>query len=120
MKDEWADAKEIIVKGSEQWDLMKPLIGTFVRTEENVGPNQSKMHTIKRDDGVNVDVWGSTVLDSKLAEVNPGNRIKIAFLGNVKNPKNNRTYKDYSVMVKETLGEDITNTINMDDIPFGE
>lgn len=114
-----SDWKEIGTESSSTWDMEKPLIGKFVNTRDNVGPNGSLMHYVQTEDGL-VGAWGSTVLDNKLSNVQKGQDVKISYLGLVKNPKTNRSYKDFSVMVKEYIGEDITDKIDLADIPFGE
>jgi hypothetical protein len=48
------------------------------------------------EDGQPVAVWGSTVLDQKMKYIEPGLRVKIAYLGKKKSPKGN-TYKDFAV-----------------------
>ena len=41
------------------------IVGTFVSMKEGVGPNNSKIYFIERNDGGVVGIWGSTILDSK-------------------------------------------------------
>lgn len=108
-----SDWVEVSVTNSGTWDMEKPLIGTFLGTKEDVGPNGSKMHTVKTEDG-NIGAWGSAVLDNKLAEVATGAQVKIEYLGKVKNPKTNREYKDFSVMVKPGEASDV----ELASIPF--
>ena len=88
------------VKMGEAWNFEEneSFEGTFIGREENVGPNNSMMYEFKSLDGKNVSVWGSTVLDTKMKHIEPGQRVKIAYLGKVKSPKGN-TYKDFAVGV---------------------
>ena len=111
MKDEWM---EVSAQNNSTWDLKEPLIGKYISVKEDVGPNHSKMYTIKNDDDENIGMWGSTVLDSKMAEVEIGSLVKVTYVGKAKSPKSGKEYKDFSVLVKRD------DTIKMSDIPFGE
>ncbi len=105
---------------SEQWQEIKPelnktwnnkvdgvfsleegdeLIGTLVEKKEDVGPNHSKVYSVKTDKEV-IDVWGSTVLDTRLKNVEEGDDIKIVYLGIKKSEKTKREYHDYSLFKK--------------------
>lgn len=42
-------------------------------------------------------VWGGTVLDRKLENVGLGSKVAIKYLGEKKNDKTKRTYKDFRV-----------------------
>ena len=121
MKDEWKDVEEVNAKASEAWDMKEPLIGTFLGTKHDVGPNQSQMHEVKTDDGEKIGAWGSTVLDNKMGEVEVGSRVKITYLDKVTNPKTNRTYKDFSVLAKapeKIEGEPVIDKVDLAKIPF--
>ena len=109
-----SDWMEVGNENSENWDTKAPLIGKYAHTKEDVGPNHSKMHFVRTDKGL-VGAWGSTVLDNKMESVIKGQDVKITYLGVVENPKTKREYKDYSVQVKEFLGEDVTDS---EEIPF--
>lgn len=79
------------------WDKEKPIEGKLTKTEENVGPNLSRMYTFETTDG-EVKVWGSTVLDDKLVGVPVGTYVKIAYEGKVKSAKGT-SYHSYKVFV---------------------
>ncbi len=91
--------KEVTLDNSEVWDKEEPIEGTFVRTETNVGPNESNMYTIKTDSG-EVKVWGSTVLDDKLMSVPQGTFVRIEYEGKLKSKKGNE-YHGYKVFFDE-------------------
>jgi hypothetical protein len=108
--------QEVNASNSETWDREEPLIGTYLGFKHITTKNgESILYSVKTDNGT-FGAWGSAVLDSKLAEVEVGSMVKIAFLGKVENPKSGRTYNDFSVMVKPA--EKSVGGINVADIPF--
>ncbi len=91
--------KEIKVESNDNvWDREEPLEGRLIKAEENVGPNNSMMYTIKTDDE-EVKVWGSKVLDDKLLGVPRNTYIQIVYKGKVKGK--NSSYHDFSVSIDE-------------------
>ena len=60
--------------------------GRLVRKEENVGVNNSNLYHIDHN-GTQTAVWGSTVLDNRLAFVEIGTHIRITYKGTNKNKK---------------------------------
>lgn len=83
--------------------------GIFKNAKEDVGINKSMVYQLKVD-GVDdlVSVWGSTVLDTKFAEIEIGNEVRIEFLGEKKG-KGPKPYKDFQVDYREV--EDIKETV---------
>lgn len=99
-EENWDNATEVKAQTGSAWNQEEPLVGKFIGTSENVGPNLSKMHNVRTDSGEVVGMWGSSVLDSKMAEVTVGDRIRVSFEGRKENPKTKHTFKDYKVMNK--------------------
>lgn len=58
-----------------------------------------KIHIFQTENG-NVGVWGKTDMDNKLATVNPGRMVRLAFTGTVPSKKGNPMWK-YKVEVDE-------------------
>ncbi len=54
--------------------------GILVRSQEKVGPNQSMLYSIENPEGVK-SVWGSAILDQRMAFVKIGEKIKITYKG---------------------------------------
>ena len=54
--------------------------GILVLKQEDVGDNKSRMYSIETPEGVK-NVWGSAVLDNRMAFVKVGSKIKITFKG---------------------------------------
>jgi len=54
--------------------------GIVVRKQEKVGPNQSMLYSIENPEGVK-NVWGSAILDQRMAFVKVGEKIKITYKG---------------------------------------
>lgn len=90
---------EVSLEGSgDVWDKKEPLEGKFVSVEDDVGPNKSRMYTIKTEDGREVRVWGSTVLDDKLLSVPRGSYVKLEYEGKLRSKKG-AEYHSYRVFV---------------------
>ncbi len=54
--------------------------GILVLKQDEIGENKSWMYSIETPKGV-VNVWGSAILDSRMALVNVGDKIKITYKG---------------------------------------
>lgn len=89
-------------KESEAWDFIdNPVLeGVFESKKEHVGPNNSSLYTFRVEDQL-VAVWGNTVLDARLEELNSGAKVKIEYLGKSVSPKTKREYKNFEVSVWE-------------------
>lgn len=89
--------------GADVWDFdtQKEFEGEFIRKEEKVGPNNSNLYYFKAGVGVDeeeVAVWGGAVLDGRLAEVQPGTKVKIVYIGKQTSKRGNQ-FKNYDVFV---------------------
>jgi len=60
--------------------------GVLVRVQEKVGPNESMLYSIETPSGMK-NVWGATILDSRMALTKVGNKIKITYKGLAKETK---------------------------------
>lgn len=72
------------------------LIGKLLNAESKVGPNESILYTLKKEDGTLVKIWGSHILDSRMIGIEFKTEVKIVFKGWVK-PKKGKDYKNFSV-----------------------
>lgn len=100
-----SDWQEVGTSGGESitWDKKGTLIGVYRRHKTNVGPNESNVYELAvQDNGEEqlYSVWGSSVLDSKFAQIDIGSMVKIEALGEAKSPKTGRTYNDFRISVK--------------------
>jgi len=91
--DDWIEVNS----SCDAWDELKPLQGIYIEKKTGVGPNESNMYVIEKEDGESLGVWGSTVKDSKFASVELGSEIKIESLGETTG-KSGKKYKDYKLM----------------------
>lgn len=95
-----ANWKEITVDTeSTVWDKENPIEGVLTKTEQDIGPNKSKMYTVETKEG-EVKVWGSTVLDDKLMGVPTGTLVKIEYEGKLTSKKGAQ-YHSYKVFIDE-------------------
>lgn len=56
------------------------ITGVLLKTEEDVGPNNSMMYHLESD-GKPISVWGSTVLDQRMQFIQPGALVRITYKG---------------------------------------
>lgn len=91
---EWTEVKATVA--DNVWDKSEPIEGELVKVEHNVGPNSSELYTLLTEGG-EVAVWGSTTLDTKLAELYLHDQVRIEPLGKVKSKAGNRQYWDFKV-----------------------
>ena len=57
------------------------IMGLLVKVEENVGPNNSMLYSLEvKDEGI-TQVWGATILDSRMAPVKVGQEVRITYKG---------------------------------------
>lgn len=127
-KDKWTKINDSSNSG-QQSDIWKPekegdeIAGVYTDKRENVGPNQSVVYTIKKEDGSSVSVWGSTVLDGHLSKVAIGSEVKIVYTGKIPNKQGNRTFKTFDIFVAAADAdkkptEAPSEEVKPDDIPF--
>jgi len=91
--------------------------GVYVSKKEDVGVNKSAIYVIRTPTGELVGVWGSTVLNSKMASVNVGQFIAIEFIG-MKTPKSGgKPYKDWFVGVDDSASVDETEQELVNELP---
>lgn len=113
-------------RSDETWDKTKDkeVSGTLIDIRENVGPNGSKIYTLQQADGKTIGVWGSAMLDGRMASIPLGNEVKIVYLGLELNPKTHRKFHNFDVMTRkpaasaEATSEEVSEEVNPDDIPF--
>ena len=84
------------------WDKeADPILeGKLVKIEHNIGPNESTMYTIEKDNGEEVKVWGSTVLDDRFMGVSVNTYVKVTYEGKAKSKKGTY-YHNYKVFIDE-------------------
>jgi hypothetical protein len=75
------------------------LTGVYIAMKSNLGANNSNIYEVRTPNGI-VSFWGSTVIDNKMKHVPLGNEILVKFLGEKRNEKTKRTYKDYDIFHK--------------------
>jgi hypothetical protein len=64
--------------------------GVLVRVQEKVGENESMLYGIETPEGVK-NIWGSAVLDERMAFVKQGEKVKVTFKGLAKETKKGRS-----------------------------
>ena|SRR3990167_651276 len=92
-------------QGSDVWDwnTQAELEGEFVKKEVGIGKNNSNMYHFLvggENEQEEVAVWGNTVLDSRLAEMQHGQKVKIVYLG-METSKRGNKFKNFNVFVED-------------------
>lgn len=87
------------------------ITGDYTGTQKDVGLNNSQVHNLKTAEGTR-SIWGSTVLDSRFAQVNLGDTVRVTFTGLSDKPgKFGKPFKTYKVEVKPgVVGQDALAT----------
>lgn len=99
MQEDW---KEVTGSERELVDIKKTkeFIGVYKEREENVGPNNSIVHIFEKEDG-DYSIWGSTVLDARLKQIDFGKLVMIEYKGLKDSEKGGRKYHDYKIYWKD-------------------
>ena len=98
---------EVNSSTDEMWDKDKDkeFIGVYKSKKTEVGKNKSNVYAFDVD-GKSVGVWGSTVIDTKMAEIMIGSKVKIEYLG-ITTSKNGNEYQDFKVSYQPTPFEEV-------------
>jgi len=54
--------------------------GVLVQVQNNVGPNSSMLYSIETSEGIK-NVWGTTLLDSRMSLTKVSDKVKITYKG---------------------------------------
>lgn len=95
--DEW---EEIGIDPAWNYKEEKELSGVYESREENVGPHNSVLYHIRKEDGSTIGVWDNTVLADKFAKLNIGDEIIISYLG-MSESEAGRQYHDFKIIRKK-------------------
>jgi len=83
--------------------------GLLVKVEEKVGPNESMLYHLEQKGGDRIQVWGSTVLDSRMIPVKIGQEVRITYKGEAeKGGRGKNKPKIYKVEYRDPETEDIS------------
>jgi hypothetical protein len=72
--------------------------GFLVRTQSDIGVNKSMLYSVETPEGVK-NVWGSAILDEKMALVKVGDKVKITYKGLAEAQKGKNPAKIFKVEV---------------------
>lgn len=72
--------------------------GILVHVQDNVGVNKSKLYSIETKDGIR-NVWGATILDSRMLLIPVGSKIKITYKGMTAPQKGKKPAKVFRVEI---------------------
>lgn len=74
--------------------------GILVQKQEDVGENKSMLYGMEVPDGVK-NVWGSAILDERMAFIKVGQKVRITFKGLAEAKKGRSPAKIFKVEVDE-------------------
>lgn len=97
--------------------------GVFLEVRENVGANKSNIYTLQQADGSRVGVWGSAVIDNRMASIPVGDQVRIVYLGKAPSKTPGRSaYKQFEIYRKPASAPQTTSPeveeADDSDIPF--
>ncbi len=103
MSNEWIE-----IGAGQAWDYKteKELTGVYISREENVGPNNSVLYQIEKENGEKIGVWNNTVLEDKFQNIKIGDKVKIEYLGMSKS-KTGKDYHDFKVYHKKGKAQEV-------------
>ena len=94
-----SDGKEVGGESGEMWNREGTIEGTYLSKQSGVGPNESMVYNLETKDGT-IGVWGSTVLDTKMENVQINSLVRIEYLGKAQAKSGRGEYHDFKVMTK--------------------
>ena len=84
------------------------LFGVLIAIENSVGPNNSMMYTFEEGKSHEmVNVWGSTVLDSRMKGIRLGQEVKIVYKGLGEKAPGKHAPKLWQVFYRDVVAENI-------------
>ena len=98
--DRWEEVKD---PEDEIWRpeaIGDEISGKYIHKEEDVGVYHSNKYTLETDKG-EVEVFGSTVLDSKFKDINLGCEVKIIYQGEKPSTPPKKPFKLFQVFKRE-------------------
>jgi len=102
-RDQLAEAEEYEeIKGDfpevHDWEKEPELKGVYVKTESITAKGKARVIHTFQVDGVERQVWGTAILDSRLSQLDGGERVKVVRRGKVPTSSGNLAW-DFGVYV---------------------
>ncbi len=94
MEKKYEDIKEQFWKPENKGDAVA---GILMISKPNVGENKAMLYSLREENGGVIHVWGSTVLDEKMATIQEGDDIKIIYEGKVQPEGKGKAYHNYKI-----------------------
>ena len=104
-----AEWQKVELADSHDFSKEKKFTGVYIGKETNVGPNKSNLYKFKKD-GKTISIWGSTVIDARMADIELGHEVMIVSLGDATSPSTGRTYSNYELFsrpLESSLGSNV-------------
>lgn len=93
-------------------------IGIYLSRDEHVGENDSTVYNFKTAEGEIIGVWGTTLLDIRLKNLQIGEEVKIVYLGLAQSEKRKgKSYHNFEVyhrMPEFVKKEDVEDVVGKD------
>ena len=117
-EEKWEEVNPMDTPVWEYHNEGDEIVGYLEKVESGIGPNKSRMYTLRKTDGNYIKVWGSTLLDRRFDFISQGEKVKIVYLGKKKAQKGGREYHDFKVY--HIAAKNNADRISDDDIPIIE
>jgi len=104
MSDEFVTIEPEVWKQEKEGDMIE---GVLIKKDTNIGPNNSRTYHLEKEGRV-IMIWGTTVLDDKMALINVGDYVRITYLGKKQGKKQSPT-KIFKVEKKKDFVPTVTH-----------
>ena len=119
MEEQWEEINPM--SDIPVWEYKKPgdeVMGVLQKVDKDIGPNHSRIYTIKQPDGSLIKVWGTTLLDTRFDFVAIGEKVRVVYQGKKDSQKGGRSYHDFKVY--HVSAKHSENSLPDEDIPIIE
>ena len=102
------------------WKVDKTLEGVYVSTKNvTTTKGETKIHTVEKKGGKNIDVWTNTMLGNFFGNIPEGTEIKLEYLGKEKGKSGNEYHNFKLEYDKDTMPQQSPQEKVVDEV-FGD
>jgi hypothetical protein len=86
----------------KEYGVGSEFVGTYLSSKEiNTKKGKATLHTFRLEDGEEVDIFGKTVLNSRLSDAEVGDLLEIEYLGMENGKSGGNDYHNFNVFLVE-------------------
>lgn len=99
--EQWEEVKSADFPDTWNFDDEPELVGTYLGSKDVDTKHGSRVVHQFDVEGVAVDAWGASILNSRLEDIDPGTTVKVIKTGNSFPTKRGKPAQEYKVLVKK-------------------